>query len=87
MPGCDLYDEKESRGFEELSGREVALETRLLLENLEVTGAEFLSDHASNYLPIYGMLPRDKDSMLYAIDEALAQTDNPMLGPRTITSL
>ena len=87
LPGCDLYDEKESRGFEELSGREVALETRLLLENLEVTGAEFLSDHASNYLPIYGMLPRDKDSMLYAIDEALAQTDNPMLGPRTITSL
>jgi radical SAM superfamily enzyme YgiQ (UPF0313 family) len=87
MPGFPMYDQLASGEFEELTGREVALETRLLLENLEVEGAEFLSDHVSNYLPIYGRLPEDKEKMLAAIDDALDAPDNPMLGPRTIHSL
>ncbi|MHB8895253.1 MAG: radical SAM protein [Candidatus Geothermincolia bacterium] len=87
MPGFPMYEELSSGAFVECSGREVAQETRLLLENLDLEGARFLSDHISNYLPIYGMLPEDKGAMLAAIDEALAQPDNPMLGPRVITSL
>ena len=87
MPGFPMYEQLEDGRFEELSGREVALETRLLLENLDVEGAEFLSDHVSNYLPIYGTLPEDKQKMLAAIDKALAAPDNPLLGPRTIHSL
>jgi radical SAM superfamily enzyme YgiQ (UPF0313 family) len=87
LPGFPMYEDLESGRFVECSGREVAEETRLLLENLDVEGAQFLSDHVSNYLPIYGRLPEDKESMLAAIDEALAHPDNPMLAPRTITSL
>jgi radical SAM superfamily enzyme YgiQ (UPF0313 family) len=87
MQGFPMYDQLASREFEELSGREIAEETRLLLQHLEVESAEFLSDHISNYLPIYGRLPEDKKRMLDAIDEALSVTDNPMLGPRTIHSL
>jgi len=87
MPGFPMYEDLEEGRFEECSGREVALEIRLLLENLELEDSVFLSDHVSNYLPIQGRLPDDRDSMLAAIDRALAVPDNPMLGPRVITSL
>jgi mitochondrial fission protein ELM1 len=82
-----MYDDLEAGRFVECSGREIAEETRLLLENLQVDGAQFLSDHVSNYLPIHGRLPEDKESMLAALDEALSHPDNPLLKPRTITSL
>jgi len=87
LPGFPMYDDMESGKFVECSGREIAAETRLLLQNLELEDTRFLSDHVSNYLPIYGRLPQDKDKMLAAIDEALAHPDNPMLGPRVINSL
>jgi radical SAM superfamily enzyme YgiQ (UPF0313 family) len=87
MPGFPMYEDLAAGEFVECCGAEVARETRLLLENLELEDARFLSDHVSNYLPIYGRLPQDKESMLEAIDEALAQPDNPMLRPRTIRSL
>ena len=45
-------------------------ETKLLLENLEVT-SQFLSDHISNLLPLHGKLPEDKEEMIQMIDEAL----------------
>jgi hypothetical protein len=31
-----------------------------------------LSDHLSNYIPVNGKLPEDKQAMLRVIDEALA---------------
>jgi hypothetical protein len=45
-------------------------ETKLLLENLEVT-SQFLSDHMSNLLPLHGKLPEDKEEMIQMTDEAL----------------
>jgi radical SAM superfamily enzyme YgiQ (UPF0313 family) len=87
MPGFPMYEELERGEFEECSGREIALETRRLLEHLDVEGAQFLSDHVSNYLPLYGRLPDDKAEMLAAIDRVLAQPDPAGLRPRTITSL
>lgn len=87
MPGFPMYERLRAGEFQECSGREIALETRLLIENLEVEGAEFLSDHVSNYLPVYGKLPEDREAMLAAIDSALDTPGNPMLGPRTIHSL
>jgi radical SAM superfamily enzyme YgiQ (UPF0313 family) len=87
LPGFPLYEQLQAGEFQECTGREIAEETRLLLENLQVEGAEFLSDHISNYLPLYGRLPEDKQRMLQAIEEALGVPDNPMLGPRTIRSL
>jgi radical SAM superfamily enzyme YgiQ (UPF0313 family) len=87
MPGFPMYEDLVNGDFEECDGRQVAEETRLLLENLDLEDSRFLSDHVSNYLPIYGRLPEDKEVMLKAIDEALAEPGNPMLGPRTITSL
>jgi len=72
--------------FEECTGREIAEETKLLLENLDIE-TEFLSDHISNYLPVFGHLQRDKQAMLDAIDKVLSQPDHPALRPRVLHSL
>ncbi|MBK5093013.1 MAG: radical SAM protein [Actinobacteria bacterium] len=87
LPGVPMYEEVLSGEFEECSGREIAQETRLLLSHLDVEGARFLSDHVSNYLPLYGRLPEDREELIAAIDQVLAHPDPPMLKPRIIHSL
>lgn len=87
LPGFPLFEELRSGRLVECTGREIAEETKLLLENIELDGARFLSDHVSNYLPLNGLLQRDRRKMIDAIDEVLAEPDHPMLAPRTITSL
>jgi len=47
-------------------------ELRWFIEEAKPSGAIFRSNHASNYLPIGGRLPRDRDAILSAIDQALA---------------
>lgn len=87
LPGAPLYEQVSNGEFEECSGREIAQETRLLLSHLDVEGARFLSDHVSNYLPLYGRLPDDKDELIGAIDQVLSHPDSPVLKPRIIHSL
>ena len=50
---------------------ELALETRVLLENIDSEGSVFRSNHASNYLPLAGTLNRDRAAMIEMIDRAL----------------
>ena len=57
-----------------LSPEEVLLETRLLLEKLNLSDCQFRSNHASNYLSLSGLLPTDKDKLLQQIDKALKNT-------------
>ena len=45
--------------------------TRLLIEHLDVDPLHFTSNHASNYLPLKGGLPEDREKFLAAIDQAL----------------
>jgi radical SAM superfamily enzyme YgiQ (UPF0313 family) len=47
-------------------------ELRWFIEEAHPSAAIFRSNHASNYLPIGGRLPRDREAILHAIDEALA---------------
>jgi radical SAM superfamily enzyme YgiQ (UPF0313 family) len=47
-------------------------ELRWFVEETHATNAVFRSNHASNHLPIGGRLPRDRDSILAAIDAALS---------------
>lgn len=57
--------------FELLDAREVAQETKLLLEHLDSEGSVFRSNHASNYLALAGTLNRDKEKMIAKLDRAL----------------
>jgi radical SAM superfamily enzyme YgiQ (UPF0313 family) len=51
---------------------EILQELRLLISHLKEIKCQFHANHASNYLPLGGRLPRDKDTFLASIDLALA---------------
>ncbi|GAB4257287.1 MAG: radical SAM protein [Thermoleophilia bacterium] len=62
-------------------------ELRELLAATEVSGALFRSNHASNYLPVGGRLPEDKERMLAALDAALAAPEMVSLRPESWRAL
>jgi radical SAM superfamily enzyme YgiQ (UPF0313 family) len=47
------------------------LELRELIQNIHCDPVQFMANHASNYLPLSGRLPRDRDTMLESIEQAL----------------
>ncbi|MFH1422082.1 MAG: radical SAM protein, partial [Planctomycetota bacterium] len=70
VPVAPLYKDYKSGKFELLCPHEALQETRLLVENLNVT-SYLASDHISNFVNINGRLPESKEKFLAAIDEAL----------------
>ena len=71
-PGTELYRDYRAGRFHPITPRESLLEARLLLENLTVDPLHFTCNHASNYLPLKGGLPEDRDRFLAMLDRALA---------------
>ena len=47
-------------------------ELKILVSNLQINRCQFHSNHGSNYLPLEGRLPKDRDRLLRSIDMALA---------------
>ncbi|MBU5434903.1 radical SAM protein [Pseudoflavonifractor sp. MSJ-37] len=74
-PGTELGEQVARGEFQLITGEEALMETRLLLEHLDVDPLHFTCDHASNYLPLKGGLPEDRDAMIAAIDRALQDKD------------
>ena len=72
VPGTKVNDEVEAGKLELLDPREVFAELQTLIKNLEVTNAVFRANHASNYIPIGGTLPKDKPVILKKLDRILA---------------
>jgi radical SAM superfamily enzyme YgiQ (UPF0313 family) len=70
QPDSPLYDAMEAGRFQPPGPETILKETKLLLEELEVT-SEFLSDHISNLLPLHGRLPEEKERMVVMAEEAL----------------
>ena len=64
-----LYQINKER-FQLLSPHQVLQETRLLIENLNVS-TMLTSDHYTNYLNLSGQLPEDKEKLLDAVNQAL----------------
>ncbi len=60
-------------------------ELRVLVANTQTSDAIFRTNHASNYLPIAGRLPRDRDQILTVLDEALS--GNAALRPEWLRGL
>lgn len=72
IPGTPIQRLTE-RGQFALPGVEALLrELRVLVAETNPSDAIFRSNHASNYLPIGGRLPRDREAILQQIDTALA---------------
>lgn len=72
IPGTPIA-KLEARGGFELPTVEAMLgELRTIVALAEPTAAIFRTNHASNYLPLSGRLPRDRDRIVAAVDGALA---------------
>jgi len=56
-------------------------ELRTILSSLTVTQARFSANHASNFLPIKGDLPGDKERLLALVDRVLDSHDDGLLRP------
>lgn len=63
---------------------ELLRELRLIIANLDCT-TQIHANHASNYVPLTGRLPRDKEKLLNEIDEALK--GNRKMVPEMLRSL
>jgi len=87
VPGTQLYRQQQKGEFELPEPFEILDEMRILIENLEVQGTEFRSNHASNYLPIKGRLPEDKQKMLDLINDLIAKNDRKYLRPDYLRAL
>jgi radical SAM superfamily enzyme YgiQ (UPF0313 family) len=75
VEGTVVYDEVNSGKLELLEPAEVFEELKNLIENINVTNAVFRANHASNYIPIGGTLPEDKEKILKKLDKILASND------------
>lgn len=71
VEGTPMYDDVMAGRFTCLTAREALLETRWLIEGLNVEPLHITANHPSNYLPIKGGLPEDRDRLLAMIDGAL----------------
>ncbi|GCD11107.1 radical SAM protein [Clostridium tagluense] len=69
--GTPIYEDVQKGDFHILTPEEIMYETREFLQNVEVDGCVFRSNHASNYLALSGILPGDKNQLLQDIDLAL----------------
>jgi len=70
--GTPLGEDVLAGRFKVCTADQVLEECKLLLEHLDVDPLHFTSNHASNYLPLKGGLPEDKEKFLSMIDQALA---------------
>ena len=67
VPGTPLFDAVEAGTFVLPAPEETLEELRLLLEHTHVSAAVFRSNHASNWLPLGGRLPADRERLLDAV--------------------
>jgi len=69
--GTQLGEDVLAGRFKVCTPDQILEECRLLVEHLNVDPLHFTSNHASNYLPLKGGLPEDKEKFLSLIDQAL----------------
>lgn len=72
IPGTPLHRDYDSGNFSLIEPDEMLMELREMIAHTNLSKGLFHANHASNYLPIRARLPRDKESTLKLIDEALA---------------
>jgi len=71
VPGTPLARQLKSGEFELPEPAEFAAELRIFLERVDVKATVFRSNHASNYVPLAGRLPKDKARLVAELTEAI----------------
>jgi len=86
IPENSFMDRKVKKGeFKLLTPEQTLYELKIMLENVSLTNCVFRSNHASNYLPLKGVLNQDREKLLALIQKGLA---NPhILRPEFLRAL
>jgi radical SAM superfamily enzyme YgiQ (UPF0313 family) len=71
LPNTPLGDDYKAGRFELPETDELLLELREMFKHTHLSGGLFMSNHASNYLPVKARLPKDREKTLALIDAAL----------------
>src|SRR5690606_30642169 len=71
VPNTPIDTLRQRGGFELPSVRRMLEELRTIVDLARPTDAIFRTNHASNYLPLAGRLPRDRERILEVVDRAL----------------
>ncbi|MFX1509483.1 MAG: radical SAM protein [Promethearchaeota archaeon] len=89
VPGTELYSQTKREEFQPLTPLEILQELRSLIDGLTgLTHCVFRTNHASNYLPLQGVLSRDRERLLGTIDSVLADPNiSERLRPEYIRGL
>lgn len=78
-PGTELFTLKSQGDFKEMNSREILSELKIFIENINFDNRDahcvFRSNHASNYLPIRGILEKDKEKILQTIEIGLSNPE------------
>ena len=87
VPGTELHRLVTAGEFVVPEPLEMLKEMRVIIENMErVSHCVFRTNHASNYLPLAGTLPQDKERLLLTIDRALGEGES-VLRPEFLRAL
>lgn len=87
VPGTALANRASKGLFQLPDAMGMLRELRAILAGIEVTGARFSANHASNYLPVKGDLPEDKERLLAMVDQVLDTGDDSTLKPEWMRAL
>jgi radical SAM superfamily enzyme YgiQ (UPF0313 family) len=69
--GLEHYRAKFRGNYQPLNLKELLIETKTFIENLDLSSTIFRSDHVSNNLVLKGTLPKDKSQFLETIQMAI----------------
>ena len=72
IPETPLHQSYVSGEFRLIEPQEMLAELRTMIASTHLTRGLFHANHASNYLPIRARFPKEKETTLQLIDEALA---------------
>jgi radical SAM superfamily enzyme YgiQ (UPF0313 family) len=87
VPGTLLAEEVKKGTFKVPDPYMLLEELYTMIGNIDAAHTYFASNHASNYLPVKGWLPEEKEKMLKAIKYVLQQKDPSMLRPESMRAL
>jgi radical SAM superfamily enzyme YgiQ (UPF0313 family) len=87
VPGTPLAEEVKKGTFTVPDPYMLLAELERMISNIDADHLYFASNHASNYLPVKGWLPEEKEKILKAIKYVLQQKDPSMLRPESMRAL
>ena len=82
QPCSEIFTDMKEGRFKKASPETVLNEQKKIIENAGFS-SHYLSDHLTNYIPLNGVLPKDRQKMLSCINESLAALkDDPAVQER-----